>query len=173
MTGNDIVDLAKAKKESDIFRPRYLEKVCSTDEVDLVLSSNHKFNTFWRIWTMKESAYKAFQRELGFKTIFNPFAFTCQFKDAEFGNVSFQDQKIITKTIQTENFMYSEVMNSVAQHRFFGSTSDFLLKLKSDFNLLSLPELTTTKEGLPILKLLNKSLPLSKTHHGKFQAFQY
>ncbi len=173
MIGNDIVDLTKAKEESDISRPRYLEKVCSPEEVDLVLSSTNSITTFWRIWTMKESAYKAFQRKFNFKTVFNPFAFTCQFQDLKLGKVSFQAHQLSIETIQNEGFIYSEVMNSNANQRFFGSTSDFLLNLKTELNLQSLPEITKTTEGFPVLNLPYKNLPISKTHHGKFQVFQY
>lgn len=172
MIGNDIVDLVKAKEESDIFRPRYLEKICSSDEINLVLSSSNSIHTFWRIWTMKESAYKAFQRKLGFKTVFNPFAFICQFKDSEFGKVSYYDCQLSTKTIQTKDFIYSEVINSEENQRFFGTTINFLIKLKAELNLQSLPEISR-KEGMPVLKFFDKTLPFSKTHHGNFQAFQY
>jgi phosphopantetheinyl transferase (holo-ACP synthase) len=171
--GNDIVDLVKAKQESNIFRPRYLEKVCSPEEIDLVLSSSNAINTFWRIWTMKESAYKAFQRDLSFKTFFNPFAFTCQFKDSDFGELNYNGHQLSTKTIQTKEFIYSEVVNFRTTQRFFGSSSDFLKKLKTELNLKSHPELTKTKDGLPVLDLAHKMSPISKTHHGNFQAFQY
>lgn len=173
MIGNDIVDLAKAKQESNIFRPRYLEKVCSSEEIDLVVSNSNSINLFWRIWTMKESAYKAFQRQLKFKPVFNPFAFTCQLVDSEFGKVSYQGQKISIKTIQTKNFVYSEVMSSEAKQNFFGSTSAFLLNIKALRNLQSIPELSKTKEHLPELKLAFGTIPFSKTHHGKYQVFQY
>lgn len=173
MIGNDIVDLNKANQDSNIFRPRYLEKVCSPEEIELVFSSSNAITTFWRIWTMKESAYKAFQRKFQFKTVFNPFAFVCQFEDSDSGKVSFKAHQLFTKTIQTEEFIYSEVTNSRAKQRFFGSASDFLQKLKPELNLQSHPELTKTREGLPVLNLPNKTLAISKTHHGNFQAFQY
>ncbi|MFO7746119.1 MAG: 4'-phosphopantetheinyl transferase superfamily protein [Psychroflexus sp.] len=173
MIGNDIVDLAKAKEESNIFRPRYLEKVCSTTEVNLVLSNANSITNFWRIWTMKECAYKAFQRKFSIKTIFNPFAFTCQFEDSEFGRVSFQNYQLSVETIQTDEFIYSEVINSKINQRFFGSTLDFLLDLKTKLNLQSLPEVSKTTEGFPVLNLPNKTLHISKTHHGKFQVYLY
>lgn len=173
MIGNDIVDLAKAKKESNIFRPRYLEKVCSDEEIDLVLSNSNSISNFWRIWTMKESAYKAFQRKFSFKTLFNPFAFTCHFENSAVGKVSFKAHELSTKTIQTEEFIYSDVISSKAKQRFFGSRSDFLLHLKTELNLQLLPELTKTNEGFPVLNLPDMVLLISKTQHGNFQAFQY
>lgn len=173
MIGNDIVDLAKAKAESNIFRPRYLSKVCNQQEVDLILSNMNSYNTFWRIWTMKESAYKALQRQIRFSSIFNPLAFGCYFEDSETGKVNFQEHQLTTTTLQTENFMYSEIMTTEAHQRFFGSTLNFLLKLKQEWDLRSLPKISKSKLGLPFLNLQEESLPVSKTHHGNFQVFQY
>lgn len=173
MIGNDIVDLAKAKEESNIFRPRYLEKICNAEEIELVLSHLKPIDTFWRIWTMKESAYKAFQRKFNFKTFFNPLVFRCEFVDPELGNVVFNNHQLSTKTIQTPEFVYTEVVGFQSKQRFFGNTSDLLMKLKTELNLKSLPEFTTSLEGLPVLNLLQKTLPISKTHHGNFQVFQY
>ena len=172
MIGNDIVDLDKAKQDSDIFRPRYLEKICTKEEIELVLSSYNPIYTFWRLWTMKESVYKAFQRKFGFKPVFNPFAFMCRFDDSDVGNVSYHGHQVSTKSIQHEDYMYSEVLNSEGNKRYFGTTTDFLLNLKTEFNLKSLPEIRKIA-GMPNLLLLDEILPLSKTHHGKFQAFQY
>ncbi|SDG53393.1 4'-phosphopantetheinyl transferase family protein [Psychroflexus sediminis] len=173
MIGNDIVDLAKAKEESNIFRPRYLQKVSSPEEIERILSATDPVKCFWRMWTMKESAYKAFQRQFDLKPVFNPFAFTCLFEDSEFGTVDFRDHQLAIKTLQTEDFVYSEVLDNEHNHNFFGGSCDFLLKVKNQLNLPSLPKFTKTELGLPVLSLADKISPVSKTHHGKFQAFQY
>ena len=75
MIGNDIVDLKKAKTDSNIFRPRYMHKVLSQNEQNLVLSSPNPEEEFWRLWTMKEIAYKPFQRKLIFKPVSIQFHF--------------------------------------------------------------------------------------------------
>lgn len=173
MIGNDIVDLAKAKQESGIFRPRYLEKICSTEEINLILSAAEPIRCFWRIWTMKESAYKAVQRQFNLKPAFNPFAFACLFQDSEFGTVDFRVHQLSTKTIKTDDYVYSEIIDNEIKQQFFGASSDILLMLKNELNLQSLPEFSKTKQGLPILNLADKTLSVSKTHHGRFQAFQY
>jgi phosphopantetheinyl transferase (holo-ACP synthase) len=171
--GNDIVDLAKAKEDSDIYRPRFFEKICSQEEIDLILSNHDSWLTFWRVWTMKETAYKAFQRKLNFKTIFNPFAFTCKFVDSEYGSVYFNGDHASVQTLQTDNYMYSEVTNIREHRRFFGTTLCFLEYIKKEQGLKYLPEILKDKYGLPGLKLGDYILPISKTHHGSFQVFQY
>ncbi|NEV93190.1 4-phosphopantetheinyl transferase family protein [Psychroflexus sp. YR1-1] len=173
MIGNDIVDLTKAKQETDIFRSRYLEKVCLPLEIRLVLAATDPVECFWRIWTMKESAYKAVQRQFNLKPIFNPSAFTCVFENSEVGTVYFRDQQLFTKTLRNEDFVYSEILDSEHTHRFFGADSDFLLQVKNELDLPLLPEFIKTGTGLPILKWADKTLPVSKTHHGIFQVFQY
>lgn len=174
MIGNDIVDLVKAKEESNIFRPRYLEKVCTQDEINVIKSSSDSIISFWRIWTMKESAYKAFQRKFGFKTKFNPTAFSCEIGSNDYGKVRYQDESIPTKTIQAEDFMYSEVIDdSETNKRFFGTTSEFLNCLKNKHSLGYFPKIYKSTAGFPIINLGFKICKISKTHHGNFQAFQY
>ena len=173
MIGNDIVDLAKAKRDTFIFRPRYLDKLCSREEVNLVRSSSNSIQTFWRLWTMKETAYKAYQRQFSFGAKYNPFAFSSQLIDEEVGIVSYQNHTLITRSFKTDKFMYSEVSHSEVHNTFFGSTAAFLSHLKTEFQLAFPPIVSTSVEGLPMLKLNQDSIPFSKTHHGHFQAFQY
>ena len=173
MIGNDIVDLKKAKVESNIFRTRYLEKICSQSEIDLITKSLDPPTAFWRIWTMKESAYKAFQRRFKTPMLFNPFAFECNLINSTSGTVEFKNQKVITETVQTLNFIYSEVKSSEANRSFFGSTCDFLYQIKQEYDLSYVPIFCKTRQGVPFIKCCSKRLEVSKTHHGSFQVFQY
>ncbi|MBZ9651168.1 4'-phosphopantetheinyl transferase family protein [Psychroflexus montanilacus] len=173
MIGNDIVDLAKADRESNIFRLRFLEKICSQEEIKLILSNQNSTHLYWRIWSMKESAYKAFQRKCKFETAFNPFAFSCQLYDSQNGRVCFKNESVSVQTIHTDEFIYSEIKDNVHKNCFFGSTSDFMDHLKDKLKLNSIPEFQKTKEGLPFVNLSSQILEVSKTHHGNFQAFQY
>lgn len=173
MIGNDIVDLAKARYESHIFRPGYFQKTCTDEEISTILSSNDAFRTFWRIWTMKETAYKAFQRRFNFQPVLNPIAFSAKVKNADLGTVSFQGYEITVKTIQHQDFIYSEIIHSDAKQRFFGLMPDFLLRLKSEFGLHQLPTFVKSTTGFPMVKLMHNSIPISRTHHGNFEVFQY
>jgi phosphopantetheinyl transferase (holo-ACP synthase) len=89
-----------------------MEKVLSQDEQNLVLSSPNPERRFWRLWTMKESAYKAFQRKFNFKSVFNPFAFHCELIDLENGLVHFEGNSVKTTTFNSENYIYSSVSYS-------------------------------------------------------------
>ncbi|WP_019038105.1 4'-phosphopantetheinyl transferase family protein [Psychroflexus tropicus] len=173
MIGNDIVDLAKAREESNVFRPRYLEKICKDTEISIVKSSLYPVETFWRIWTMKESAYKAWQRNLKTIPAFNPLAFKCELKNSKEGVVYHKSSLLSTKTTQTADFIYSEVISTKGNRCFFGSNEEFLDLIKLQYTLNSVPELNKTNLGLPFLIINNKLLEVSKTHHGKYQVFQY
>jgi phosphopantetheinyl transferase (holo-ACP synthase) len=172
--GNDIVDLKKAKTDSDIFRPRYQEKLLFQNEQHLVLSSQHPEQTFWRLWTMKESAYKAFQRKLNFKSIFNPFAFHCELIDLEIGLVHFEGDRVKTTTFNSENYIYSSVSYSTSTRSLIANSMEELLQnLKMEFSDSSQPELSKFKNGFPFIKIASKTIPVSTTHHGIYFAIQF
>jgi len=171
--GNDIVDLRLAAKASNIFRRGYLQKICSSKEVKYIETADESYLAFWRIWTMKESAYKAFQRLHKFEPIFNPFAFDCDPQDSKHGNVLFQGESVSTLSIFNEFYMYSEVFSPDCQQRFFGSTSAFLMYLKNRLSLKEMPHFEKSKLGVPYLYTTQRNFNVSKTHHGHFQVFQY
>lgn len=174
MIGNDIVDLKKAKTDSNIFRPRYMEKVLSQNEQNLVFSSPNPEQRFWRLWTMKESAYKAFQRELNFKSIFNPFAFYCELIDLENGLVHFEGNSVKTTTFNSENYIYSSVSYSTFTRSLIANSMEELLQnLRMEFGESSQPELLKLKNGLPFIKIVSKIIPVSTTHHGLYFAIQF
>ena len=68
MIGNDIIDLSAAKLESNWQRRGFLEKQFTKNEQRQILSAQNSFVCVWRIWSMKEAAYKIYtqQNELRF-----------------------------------------------------------------------------------------------------------
>jgi phosphopantetheinyl transferase (holo-ACP synthase) len=64
MIGNDIVDLQVAKKESNWNRPRFLQKVFTTEEREYINRAPDKNKAVWLLWSKKESAYKIIVRHL-------------------------------------------------------------------------------------------------------------
>jgi phosphopantetheinyl transferase (holo-ACP synthase) len=56
--GNDIVDLALARKESNWKRPGYLNKIFTTKEQLLISSAENPNTMVWNLWSRKEAAYK-------------------------------------------------------------------------------------------------------------------
>ena len=58
MIGNDIVDLALAKKESNWKRNRFLDKIFTQKEQLLIANAINPEIMIWNLWTRKEAAYK-------------------------------------------------------------------------------------------------------------------
>jgi phosphopantetheinyl transferase len=151
-----------------------MEKVLSQNEQNLVLSSPHPEQTFWRLWTMKESAYKAFQRKFNFKSVFNPFAFHCELIDLENGLVHFEGDRVKTTTFNSDNYIYSSVSCSASTRSFIANSKEELLQnLRMEFGESSQPELLKLKNNLPFIKIAFKIIPVSITHHGIYFAIQF
>lgn len=61
--GNDIVDLLDPQAQHKWSKPRFLSKICSVDEQQLILSASDPHTTLWTLWACKEAAFKAIQKE--------------------------------------------------------------------------------------------------------------
>jgi acyl carrier protein len=68
--GNDIVDLALARKESNWKRPGYLNKIFTTKEQLLISSAENPNTMVWNLWSRKEAAYKIYNRATGIRGYF-------------------------------------------------------------------------------------------------------
>jgi len=104
LIGNDIIDLSVAKLESDWQRKGFLEKQFTEIEQQLILDSPSPFISVWKIWSMKEAAYKAYtqQNELRF---FAPKKFNCLLMSKQKGLVMYKDQKFYTSSIILYKFL--------------------------------------------------------------------
>ena len=76
MIGNDIVDRAQAKRESNWQRRGFLDKLFTPSEQQLIRRADDPECLVWTLWSMKESAYKATTRKTG-KRVFNPTKISC------------------------------------------------------------------------------------------------
>lgn len=184
MIGNDIIDLGVANLESNWQRPRFLSKLFSKKEQEIIASAEDTTNIVWRLWSMKESAYKAHQRGFDLASKFNPKAFECTLLSSEKGCVSVSGSIYDLHTIMKEGYIYSEATNSnfklLVTSIFMNNSSSETLKTKIiqeyskqlDHPLTDL-SIRKCNHGIPWLMLNQKqlSLPFSITHHGKYSAF--
>lgn len=184
MIGNDIVDIATAQRESNWQRPRFLQKLFTENEQQIILNSEDSLISVWRFWSMKEAAYKLYT-QLNPSRFYSPKKFECIFKNG-YTTVKFQDFECYVETkinsdyiiseaslkplklkseiirFETENIKSSslilkeKLMNSVAKN-FRISKDKFALK-KDDF-------------GIPTIDFQNNKIYVSLTHHGRFGAF--
>jgi phosphopantetheinyl transferase (holo-ACP synthase) len=106
MVGNDIVDLEEAKKRSNWERPRYLEKLFTSKELQFIRDCENPFLMVWRLWSMKESAYKLYT-QLNPSRFYSPKSFECEIQFNN-GSVKFKDFKCLVKTNTTSKYILSE-----------------------------------------------------------------
>lgn len=186
MIGNDIVDIAKAKIDSNWQRPRFLDKIFTSEEQKYIQTSENKFLMVWRLWSMKEAAYKLYT-QLNPSRFYNPKGFECSFKSSS-GTVKFQEFECKTQTKITSNYIYSEAFLGESQltskcfklknediNMQSQQTHSELLKYVSEKFQLKKENLKIIKSkfGIPSiyynLKALNRGISL--THHGSFGAY--
>ena len=106
MVGNDIVDLREANRTSNWQRPRYLEKLFTFREQQLIHNATNSFSMVWRLWSMKESAYKLYT-QLNPSRFYNPKGFECDISNFN-GIVKFKDFECNVKTQITSRYIISE-----------------------------------------------------------------
>ena len=80
MIGNDIVDLALAKKESNWQRNRFLDKIFTKNEQQIILNDANPEIMVWNLWSRKEAAYKIYNRETGIRGFF-PLQLECFYEN--------------------------------------------------------------------------------------------
>ncbi|GGI56207.1 4'-phosphopantetheinyl transferase family protein [Winogradskyella haliclonae] len=184
MVGNDIIDIAQAKKDSNWQRPQFLDKIFTINEHYLIHNSKDKTETIWRLWSMKEAAYKLYVQQNPSR-FYAPKQFEC-FIENDTGIVKFKNFSSYTETKITSDYIISEAslkpskLNSeVIQFNApqINNQSEFLRqKLMSSaskqYNILE-DELDFKKDdyGVPTLVFNGGTIHVSLTHHGNFGAF--
>jgi phosphopantetheinyl transferase (holo-ACP synthase) len=155
MIGNDIVDLAKAKKESHWQRKGFLDKLFTKKEQRLIITAENPELMVWTLWSRKEAAYKIYNRQTG-ERFFNPKGFVCQDDTVVFGTNHFY-----TKTQITPDFIYTIAVTS-------RDSFESIQHLESR-------DAVQKENGIPNwFDLVEGQLhPASITHHGRFARIVY
>ncbi len=171
MLGNDVVDLRKAKVDSNWRRNGYLAKIFSNNEQEQILRAKDPDKLVWRLWSMKEATYKIVNRQTQ-RRLYNPLKFSCFFNGFE-GVVHFGEQIYHTKTLITGNLLHTV---ATQKKEYLSHIETFYLNNKVDypsqFSLKFAPYfLDKNANGLPILTDKDgKSHVASISHHGAYLA---
>ena len=158
MIGNDIVDLALAKKESNWKRKGYLDKIFTVSEQLLIQKSTNQELAIWNLWSRKEAVYKIILQKGG-KRGYYPIKIECLDLNLENGMIQFENQIFYTKTIATEEWIYSLAVEYEKDFRNIKTLDSSYLLFKVD--------------GIPFISINNEVKNASKTHHGKFERIVY
>lgn len=176
MLGNDIVDLNRAKVESNWKRAGYFAKIFNAEEQAQVVDAIAPEKMIWLLWSMKEAAYKIINR-MSLQRFNSPLKFSCKnllLADKNIGFVKFEDKIFLTKSVINENFIHtiaSPKANTLSkiQTCYLNNNDNYVLA----FNTQS-ANFFLEKNGNGIPNLINKtsgkSYDASVSHHGKYLA---
>lgn len=158
MIGNDIVDLALARFESNWKRKGYLDKIFTPDEQLLISTAENPDTMVWNLWSRKEAAYKIYNRATGIRGYF-PLKLVCVYENANNGFVLCNGHTFYTKTKIVKDKIHTVAVTDIM---------DFKLVTELE------PEIKIIKrKGIPFLieEITNSLNPVSISHHGRFRAF--
>ena len=152
MIGNDVIDLAVARIESNWQRKGFLAKIFTAAEQALILNAQNPTVMVWDLWSRKEAAYKIYNRATGHRA-FNPLQFECSEVFSEIGNVVCLGNRYYTHTEISETCIHTIAVE----------------EKESLKEVVVLEDDTPIKKigGLPFLEQNDKVLSLS--HHGAFK----
>ncbi|WP_299519739.1 4'-phosphopantetheinyl transferase superfamily protein [Winogradskyella sp.] len=180
MVGNDIIDIELAKTQSNWQRPRYLDKLFTSKEQDLIERSEEPNIMVWQLWSMKEAAYKLYT-QLHPSRFYNPKAFECILSKTSMVTYGTFKCYVITKItsnyILSEAFLRPQNMNSevVLLHMASGKAQhkillDQLLSVASQQLNCDKKDLKFVKHeyGIPTIQCKTKVYNVSLSHHGRF-----
>ena len=188
MIGNDIVDLTEASKSRYWNNQRFIDKVFSAHEKDLIHSASNHFQITWTLWSMKESAYKVHVRKYR-KPFFAPTKINCQFEPGGSGKVRIDRTTYSTNTFVSEDFIYTIAFTDPSSE-YLGEYQkavdasyinlhnrcyqEVIKKSSAELNeKICNMQIRKDEYGIPKLFTNNKeqSLIFSITHHGKYYAY--
>ncbi len=176
LIGNDIIDWHIAKSQYHKLRPRCLEKLFNAFEIDLILKSNSPLKSFWTLWSIKESTYKAWQRATDSAPVFNPKSIKINSFNKVFENiassVSINSFDLCIHTEITTDYIYSYVASKIYCNKIFRVDEYSVFK-----GLLEQKNYAIVKSDTGIPSVLNKNnkqnAPLSISHDGQFVAIAF
>jgi phosphopantetheinyl transferase (holo-ACP synthase) len=162
--GNDIVDLALARKQSNWKRKGFLEKIFTAKEQLLIANAENPEIMVWNLWSRKEAAYKIYNRQTGIRA-YIPTQLECFYENANSGSVHCQGNTYYTQT---------EISKDKIKTIAVTIKSDFkeIIVLKPTTIVLKPTTIVHKKNGIPYLNDGNNLVkPLSISHHGRFEAW--
>lgn len=190
MIGNDIIDLKQAAIDSNWKHPRFLDKVFTEKEQELIFSSENKHQVVWLLWSMKEAAYKIYVQQFS-ERFFNPKRLECKIISFEKGRVSIDNETYFTASEITKDYIYTvatlDMGLSYKSERLITKNLDYksqsttikasFLKSISEVKGLNIGTLKIEKSKFGVPQLFHNSEQLSTsfslTHCGYFCSYVY
>lgn len=190
MVGNDIIDLELTRQKSNWRRKGFAEKVFTSKEQEAIFESKIPFVTAWRLWSMKESAYKLFI-QTGGERFFIPLHLKSEIISSVNGIVDCHELRMYTRTNLNSKFIFTSVSTSssnIGEDKIFilpkadyHFQSNFihrqmLICISRNYNLnISKLQLRKTNQGVPEVTYEKQKIDISfsMTHHGYYGAISW
>ena len=181
MIGNDIIDLSLAKTQSNLQRKGFLEKLFSSNEQQLILNAPNSFEMVWRLWSMKEAAYKIYTQQHSIR-FFAPKKFECKLTQEFHGKICFKEQNFYSSSIINKDYIFTiaNLKNEERSYSEIMSPDQIDRKIKNKLNDLTGLNISAIEQkksinGAPSYhykkNLLTSSCSIS--HHGKYGAYSF
>lgn len=160
MIGNDVIDLQQSRIESNWQRKGFIEKLF-TDAEQLLIKDHHDPEIMlWLLWSMKEAAYKIYNRETKIRE-YIPKKLLCSIislNEVESkGFVFCNENKYYTKTQITSEKIHTTAVSNIENLN----------------NIIEVEKkgIVKNESGIPyiVLSSNNTLKDVSISHHGRFE----
>lgn len=159
MIGNDVIDLQQSRLESNWQRKGFIEKLFTIEEQWLIKNNEQPEIMVWLLWSMKEAAYKIYNRETKIRA-FMPKRLVCNLTQQSeviiLGNVTCDQNIYHTSTIASKNFIHTIAVTNENELN----------------NVIEIERKEVAKDanGIPFLSSSSHlQQPVSISHHGRFE----
>ena len=167
LIGNDVIDLSLQKRLFREFKSKRLNQKIFSDR-ELVYIGKEDHITSLRRWTMKEAAYKAYQRLYHLKPRFNPYLIDTEIKDKTNGIVKIDNQHFYLKTAINPDYIYSFVVTTEeCTSVSFDSKAHLIKKIGHCLNTDNI-SICKDEYSIPSIYANGQGKLISITHHGDF-----
>ncbi len=191
MIGNDIVDLAQAKRESNWRRRGFLDKLFTQHEQQLIHAASNPDQMVWLLWSMKESAYKLAVQRTGLR-VFSPKKIACSVNETmtntveglviyygEYKTISLITSHYIASVALAANAIPDYIHLVIPFEDTIYQTHQRVIRaniIQQCATLFAIPEqaicIHKNSAGTPLLTVNNSlKIPLTISHHGYYGAF--
>ena len=153
MIGNDVVDISLSRKESNWQRRGFMDKLFTIQEQQLIANHPDPEIMVWTLWSMKEAAYKIFNRQTGVRG-FIPKQLVCTINNDNINTVTIYGNLYYSKTIIEDNCIYT--VTTIEESKLDGIYELHDAVIIKDMN------------GLPYVIKQNSLQPISVSHHGNY-----
>ena len=188
MIGNDIIDLAYTQENTNWQRRGFLDKVFSESEQEIIHQSPHPFTTVWRLWSMKEAAYKWYLQKGG-RPFNSPSRIAITLRDNLTGDAQIGGFSVAILTELTKEYIHSYTQSSQqyiqVNEVFRLSQNDVNTQSAETHNRLlariaidwlleeTCLSIKKDRQGKPLIYFREQKLDIhfSMSHHGNFGAF--